>query len=382
MKSNFQKFQKSDRKIVSKTLKTIVAMAIFAVLGSCSKSEDDVPQPAPEQVFPPYEYTANVYVAGSTNGKATIWKNGIAADLADGTTATDVFVSGNDVYACGQKQITLTGKGRYWKNGVATTLSSDYNSVFVNSIFVSGGVVYCCGSVQNVAEGKKACYWKNGVATILSNSAGNSADDTATGIYVVGNTTYVCGTVREGAYDPITKVWKIVGANTPTVTPLSTNAKDTFATGITVVGSDVYVVGHEQNINGSSRKPVVFKNSDKSYLPFSASAVEGNAKDITASGTDIFVSGYDLNNLASSNSYFWKNGVATNLTSPTTEFNSRDHSWAPTGITVFNGAVYQSADNFYLGNFNAMFLVGSRPVYLTNSETIKSFANSIFVTPL
>jgi hypothetical protein len=365
-------------KTIFKTTIAIFALAI--VLFSCSKNDET--QATPEEVFSPYEYTANVYVAGGTNGKATIWKNGIAQDLPDGTMATDVFVSGNDVYACGQKQIILSGKGRFWKNGVATILSSDYNSVFVNSIFVSGGVVYCCGSVQNVAEGTKVCYWKNGVATVLSNTAGNSADDTATGIYVVGNTVYVCGTVREGAFDPITKVWKIVGANNPTVTALSTNAIDTFATGITVVGADVYVVGHEQNPNATNRKPVVFKNTTKSYLPFSASAVEGNAKDITASGTDIFTSGYDLNNVASSNSYFWKNGVANNLTSPTTDFNSRDHSWAPTGIAVFGGSVYQSADDGYLGNFNAMFLVGSRPVYLTNSETIKSFANAIFVTPL
>jgi hypothetical protein len=247
---------------------------------------------------------------------------------------------------------------------------------------VSGGVVYCCGSVQNLAEGYKACYWKDGVLTILSNAAGNNADDAATGIYVSGNEVYICGTVREGAFDPISKVWKIVGANNPTVTALSTNAIDTFATDITVVGNDIYVSGHEQNPNGSNRKPVYFKNLVKTYLPISTGAVEGNTKGITASGTDVYSSGYELSNLASSNSYFWKNGIATNLTSPTTEFNSRDHSWTPSGIAVFNGKVYQSAQDGYLGNGNAMFLVGSRPFYLTNSETVISDAKGIFVTPL
>ena len=358
-----------------------ITFFIFACIAfSCSKKEDEAV--SSEQVYPPYEYKANIYVAGNMGNKATIWKNGTATDLPDGTIATGVFVSGNDVYACGYKRIILTNKGRYWKNGVATILSSSYNSITVNSIFVSGGVVYCCGSVQNLAEGYKACYWKDGVLTILSNVAGNNADDEATGIYVSGTNVYICGTVREGAFDPITKVWKIVGANNPTVTALSTNVIDTFATGLTVIGSDVYVSGHEQNRNRTNRKPVYFKNLVKTYLPISSGAVEGNTKGITASGSDVYSSGYELSNLASSQSYFWKNGVATNLTSPTTEFSSRDHSWAPTGITFFNGTVYQSADNGYLGYANAMFLDGDRPVYLTNSETVNSGANAIFVTPL
>jgi hypothetical protein len=88
-----------------KNLKTILSVLLITILASCSKSDDVVAKPDPEQVYPPYVYTANVYVAGNLGNKATIWKNGVGTELPDGTTATGVFVSGNDVYACGYKKI-------------------------------------------------------------------------------------------------------------------------------------------------------------------------------------------------------------------------------------------------------------------------------------
>lgn len=362
-----------------KNLKTILSLLLITIFASCSKTEDAI-KPDPEQVYPPYVYNANIYVAGFEGSKAKIWKNGVGTELPDGTTAASVFVSGTDVYVCGSKTVSGGKKGQIWKNGLLyATLSPEYNYVELNSIFISGGNVYACGYVQNTATGKAACYWKDGVKKLLTNTSLNNADDAATGIFVAGSNVYVCGTERNNAFDPISKVWNATGA---VLFTFNTSAIDTFVTGITVVGSDVYVSGHEQNINGSNRKPIYFKNLSRTYLPISSGAVEGNTKGITASGTDIYSSGYDLSNLASSNSYFWKNGVATNLTSPTTEFNSRDHSWAPTGITVFNGSVFQSANDGYLGNSNAMFLDGSRPVYLTNSESVISSANGIFVTTL
>jgi hypothetical protein len=363
-----------------KNLKIILSVLLLTILASCSKSDDVVAKPDPEQVYPPYVYNANVYVAGFEGSKAKIWKNGIGTELPDGNSATSVFVSGTDVYACGSKTVSGNIKGQIWKNGLLyATLSPGYNYVGLNSVFVSGSNVYACGYVQNTATGKAACYWKDGVIKFLTNTSLNNADDTATGIFVVGNSVYVCGTERNGAFDPISKVWNTAGS---VLLTLNTNAIDTFVTGIAVVGNDIYVSGHEQNPNGSNRKPVYFKNLVKTYLTISAGAAEGNTKGITTSGTDVYSSGYELSNLASSNSYFWKNGVATNLTSPNTEFSSRDHSWTPNGIAVLNGSVYQSANNGYLGNSNAMFLDGSRPVYLTNSETVISSANGIFVAPL
>ena len=71
------------------------------------------------------------YVAGSQNNAtsglamATIWKNGNAATLTEGTASvgvgTAVFVAGSDVYVAGYEQEDYYGGGltfaKYWKNG-------------------------------------------------------------------------------------------------------------------------------------------------------------------------------------------------------------------------------------------------------------------------
>ncbi len=363
-----------------KTLKTILAITLILFFASCSKNDDAVPTNDSEQVYPPYVYTANVYVAGGTNNTATVWKNGVPTPLSNGTMATCVFVTGNDVYVGGRQKVTgAPTKGKIWKNGVETILSAGYYNVMVNSIFVSGNDVYACGFVQNSGGGQSACYWKNGTLKLLSNTQGFSAEDSATGICVLGNTVYVSGNESNNSFYLIAKVWKIVDVNTPVATTLSVTGIDTYTTGITVNGTNVYVSAYEK-INNKTI-PVYFTNLTKTALPYRTNT-DGWANGIALNSGNIYVSGYDTNNLASSNSYFWKDGVTTNLTSPTTEFSSRDHSWAPTGISVLNGSVFQSADDGYLGNFNAMFLDGSRPVYLTNSESIYSFAKGIFVTPL
>lgn len=55
--------------------------------------------------------TQNVYVAGSNNGVATVWKNGIPLALSNtlNTSANSVFVSGTDVYVAG---------GHWWGNNL------------------------------------------------------------------------------------------------------------------------------------------------------------------------------------------------------------------------------------------------------------------------
>lgn len=54
----------------------------------------------------------------------TVWKNGVAFPVTDGTKetrASDIFVSGGDVYISGQEYIPSAAVGtyiaKYWKNG-------------------------------------------------------------------------------------------------------------------------------------------------------------------------------------------------------------------------------------------------------------------------
>lgn len=128
----------------------------------------------------------DVYVAGNQNNAtsglamATIWKNGDAATLTEGTAsvgiATAVFVVGSDVYVAGNEQENYYGGGftfaKYWKNGVPVKLSTASSAatgitVFDNDVYVSG---WENNGTYNVAK-----YWKNGVPVNLGSAVLNSS---------------------------------------------------------------------------------------------------------------------------------------------------------------------------------------------------------------
>lgn len=119
------------------------------------------------------------YVAGNQNSAstglamATLWKNGVATTLTDGTVsvgvATAVVTSGSDVYVAGWEQEDYYHGGpqyaKYWKNGVVVKLSTVSSAatgiaVFGNDVYVSG---WESNGTNNVAK-----YWKNGVPVSLT----------------------------------------------------------------------------------------------------------------------------------------------------------------------------------------------------------------------
>ena len=91
--------------------------------------------------------TADVYVAGygsqaglDANRVATLWKNGVATRLTDGTWeayARSVAVSGGDVYATGYEYDGAHYIAKVWKNGVATDLTDGTHQARANSILAN-----------------------------------------------------------------------------------------------------------------------------------------------------------------------------------------------------------------------------------------------------
>jgi S-adenosylhomocysteine hydrolase len=82
-----------------------------------------------------------VYVAGRDGNVATLWKNGVAQNLANGAVANSVFVSGNDVYVVGYEDGGNGSVAKLWKNGVAQNLTAINiyamdNYAVANSVFV------------------------------------------------------------------------------------------------------------------------------------------------------------------------------------------------------------------------------------------------------
>lgn len=125
-----------------------------------------------------YVSGADVYVAGiqypSFGAKlvAKLWKNGVVADLSDGTDraeASSVCVHGADVYVGGQDSTYAV----VWKNGVATKLNSGATPAFVTSLFVTtGGDVFAAG-FESVGGKQYGRVWKNGAVYYTENDESN-----------------------------------------------------------------------------------------------------------------------------------------------------------------------------------------------------------------
>ncbi len=106
------------------------------------------------------------------------WKNENMIKLAEEnnaftSSATDIKISGNDVYVSGyidQKSSALKDEAILWKNGVKTVLPSTGHARAEN-VIINGNDVYVVGwSSDELSNVKHATYWKNGVKTVLDNS--------------------------------------------------------------------------------------------------------------------------------------------------------------------------------------------------------------------
>ena len=121
----------------------------------------------------------NVYVAGY-EWNATLWVNGVAQKLTDGSSANSVYVSGNDVYVVGDYYYDeVYSEAKLWKNGVEQNLSKNvgtYKMEYTTSVFVSDSDVYVTGYDLDFDQGVYdsnqkgfAKLWKNNVVQNLSN---------------------------------------------------------------------------------------------------------------------------------------------------------------------------------------------------------------------
>jgi hypothetical protein len=135
--------------------KMLFHLILIIQLFGCSKIESVVP---------------SVFVSGAeTNLSIWIvkyWKNGIQFNLSNGSVSaetTSIFISGNDVYVCGNQIATNSGNSaaKYWKNGVATFLTNGSSPLFAsaNSIFVDGNDVYVAGE-ETDDPNPVALFWK------------------------------------------------------------------------------------------------------------------------------------------------------------------------------------------------------------------------------
>jgi hypothetical protein len=302
-----------------------------------------------------------VYIAGEMGNRGVLWNSGSTLYLPDTSNgpshASDVFVSGTDVYVCGDEY-----KGNYrlatiWLNGVPSSFASPTLNSTISSIFVSASDIYAIGIGYNSFGGTiYLLYWKNGVASILdSNSAsGNifSNPSAINCIYVSGSDVYIGGNNHvSGCY------W---------TNGVATNLNASSCTSLFVSGSDVYAVANT-SVNGFSI-PTYWKNAVPVSLPAPSNS-NGYAQSIFVSGSDIYVAGEQVSQgipiLA-----VWKNDVLLPLQGQQTD-------------TTYIQSMYVSGSDVYVageqqlnGGFVSVYWKNGMAIPLAGTN---SLANSIFV---
>ena len=340
-------------KNLSKTL-AILIFAIFII--SCSKDEDSISS------------SKDVYVGGFIVNSdfiwvATIWKNGVATSVSDGTqfaVINDITVVGNDVYAVGyESQPNGKNFAKIWKNGLGINLSDGLNSEEAIAIKVVGNDIYVTGfqdnSINNIRLAK---VWKNGNATTLESTNTPYSSDNVTNITVSGSDVYVTGYKNNGT-EAFAKFWK--NGTAFNLTNGTTNAR---ANDILILGTDVYVVGR------ISFLAKCWKNNQLISNLFDETAIYEATK-IVNEGSDIYVLGSKSVN-SIQNIRLWKNGIAI-------DFPNSSENLSPSGLAISGSDNFVSASRRVGSKSYAVYYKNQEKIELVNDAIISSYANAIFV---
>jgi hypothetical protein len=222
-----------------------------------------------------YVANGNVYIAGTDNLHATVWKNGIPITLdtsssSQGSWANSVFVVGTDVYVAGtigkQTSCCAMHVATLWKNGVPQTLGLGYSEAI--SVFVSGKDVYVGGYDDANPNGpgslNTAAYWINGMEVKVDQSGLSSR---VSNIFVDGSDIYALGSIDgTSGYG---KYWK--NGTSISYEGLSSNAA--FASSLYVINGELFMSGSSLQSNSSNIRSVTYwHNKARIVLPINGYA--------------------------------------------------------------------------------------------------------------
>jgi hypothetical protein len=334
---------------------SLLFATFYVILTSCSKSNVKTTDSGGTVGKPP---DSTVYIAGDNGTNPILWKNGIPDTLsATLGTASQVIVSGNNVYVAGICQVVeifgspgvlaapVTGQYAYWKNGIQNNIGSfgdltggskvsiavignnvyytnglawENGTVialpglgygFVNSTFAIGSDIYFVGT----DSAQDAVYWKNGKLNVVSAYKGiGFTRPYAYCIYVSGTDVYVGGMFNQAVY------WK---NGTPNFLQYPDMISFVSSIGFILVSeNDVYTTG--KLIGSYSGVPSYWKNGIENDLSLIGSPNIATSYTTTScflSGSDVYVTGFSVTQpssptmLPTNAPVFWKNDVETVL---------------------------------------------------------------------
>lgn len=167
----------------------------------------------------------DIYIAGSINNKAVLWKNGEVQTLSeiDGSVANSVFIAGDNIYVAGKED----GKAVLWGNKNAIVLSPLTNSG-AYCVVAEGEDFYIAG----LHDGKAAFFKKDAQINLCDELS------KAKSIFVKNGVYYFAGSVAGKVM-----LWKKEGDKiTPTVVYEKTGVMPS-GNAVAVLGNDIYVGG-------------------------------------------------------------------------------------------------------------------------------------------
>jgi hypothetical protein len=262
----------------------------------------------------PGKLTIKVYIAGTYRdetgfgSQACYWVNGVRYELEGDGRATDIAVSGDDVYVAGYASIGGNWQACYWKNGTRTDLSNGgYSSA--SDIYVSGNDVYVSGYWDDELGigAPNACYWLNGIRHMLSLPENAHPQNSAHTIAVSGSNIYILGEY----FASISDINILVGCYWRN--GVRTDYQNSGLSDISFMGSDPYIVGHFSETASSNSKACYWYNGARTALSGEGSNPAeyfSSAEFVSISGTDVYILGRD-----SAGFCYWINGTRHDLPS-------------------------------------------------------------------
>ncbi len=297
-----------------------------------------------------------VYIAGSIDNNAVLWKDGVATTLTNFSInsssyayATNTLVVNNDVYVIGgQFDSTVSGNDIYtiklWKNGIVNDILTTTNETYAYSFDMSNNDVYTLGSefINGLMLDR---VWKNATPYTLAKDTFISVEGYE--IKVINNDVYVCGSgfTSSGARQAV--YWK---NNILTVLPsyIYGFGPDASATSIDYYNGDLYIAGAEGGIlsGNNPERAVYWKNGVRNVLPLHPSYSHTYGRCIAIDNGNIIVAG-DLVQQVPGVSYvrdlaWWNNGTisiaATNPINSTANYDYVNDMFAKNNIVYMIGA--------------------------------------------
>lgn len=322
----------------------------------------------------PHTYIAGYVINENNYSVATVWKDGVAISLTDGTknsVANSVFEIEGDIYAGGYIDMD-NNKGLcpiIWKNGkVDASLCNESTSGSINSITKANNIFYAVGCYGEWVDGEYyefPAIWKDGIRMPLLETPGE-----ASSLSVVGNDVYV------GGYEKISKdlssriIWKNGTSEKIGEDGFLADVKALYVDAQNP--SDVYLGGYIWKSGESFTTAYQCKNGEELFLT-DGSTHAGVGSIIEYQG-NIYAAGYIGNEYDILLSVVWKNGQVYKIMS---DGDKEGHSSINSFLIVDSIEYACGTCNFEDESPTAVLWVNGIKTEL--AKNVKSEAKSLFI---